>query len=473
MKRLLHLAPLALLLLILSGCHEKFIEAIEKIEQDVDEIEALVKKYNTNLTSINALATVISSHDMITGITEYKDEGKYDINFVNHESITIYDGLDGDIPAISYKRDEKDDNTYWTVQYSDGKVEYIKDSNGNKIPAVGTVPYITIRNGKWYITYDSVTYVELGQAKGDDADKMFKSINTKDPDYVIITLSSGEVLKIPTFTSYKNLKKQVDMMDTLVSAQRAIIQAKLDSLTYITALNPILSDEGDTLGVRLNLSDGQYCTIYDARRSNIPFIYAKTYIDGRDYWVVEYSDAAYQWILDDEGKMILAVGVESKTPVVGMAQDTSSDYRFYWTISVDDEPVRFITDSTGNKILAKEEASNAIFESIAKDSQNFLTINLKDSTSYRLPMEYAIDIKETLWMKSSGIVAVPYTVYGDNDKSTVVTPIVPEGFRVIPSGSNILIQAPSNFTTAQITLLFNICGLSYRTIIRTIDIVKE
>jgi hypothetical protein len=221
----------------------------------------MVNQMNTNIESIQTILTALQNNDYVTSITKVYENGKeigYTINFSKSGSVTIYhgkdgqngtngtDGKDGQTPAIAVKQDT-DGLWYWTL---DG--DWMLDSNGQRVKASGKdgadgsngsngtngqdgqngiTPRLKIENGYWYISYDNgSTWEQVGQATGDkgdigetgpqgpegpqgpqgpagsdgddgkdgeDGDTLISDIDITD-DYVLITLSNGQTIKLAT-----------------------------------------------------------------------------------------------------------------------------------------------------------------------------------------------------------------------------------------------------------------------------------
>ena len=475
MKKLLITAAICVAALFSSGCADKYLPQVEELERKTQELQKLCEKYNENIVALNALAATIQTKDMVTGITV--EEDGYTINFVKHDPVKIYNGADAEIPMVSIKRDDADGVSYWTVQYGNGPVEWIKDADGNRINSIGEVPYLTIRNNIWYLTYDGVNYISLGDAKGAAADTMFRSFDTSNENYVIITLASGDVLKIPRFAAYEQLNEDVTTTNTNTLALNTILTSIRQNTSYVTSVTPVTSAfTGDTLGINVKLSNGGSATIMNDSRSNVPYVYAVADDkDGLYYWGTKFDDTDFSWILTPEGERVRAVGDTATTPVISMMQDPG-DGEYYWAISVNGSEPRIITTSEGGKTKAIDYAKKAIFTSYDNSDSEYLTVTLVDGSTYTLPKEYSVSIQTSIKMKPSEIRSLEYTVYGDNEGKTIVTAIGQKGFKAdVNSDGQIIITAPESFTTGtnQVVVIFNICGLASKTKVKSIDITRN
>ena len=234
---------LALGLLICSCAKQSDLKAVsgrvDQLEQKVAYLEELCNNINTNITSIQVLVNALEDKDFIKSIDEIVYAGDvvgYTIKFDSGKSVTIYHGEDGEdgkdgqdgtdgqngqngqdghTPVIGVKKGS-DGMWYWTV---DG--EWLVGDDGEKIPAVGAdgedgedgkdgeagengkdglTPELKIKDGMWYITYDSgESWEQLGPAAGadgKDGDPMFQSVEWDDNE-ARFTLADGTVLTIP------------------------------------------------------------------------------------------------------------------------------------------------------------------------------------------------------------------------------------------------------------------------------------
>ena len=214
--RKISLLLLTLTICFFTACHKDIWAELDELDQRVTKLEELCKEMNTNITSLQAIVSVLQSNDYITGIVEIKKNGEvigYTITFGTHDPITIYNGEDGAdgssvAPIIGVAQDT-DGIYYWTLNG-----EWLLDEDGNKLPVTGNngqnglMPKLKIEEGYWYVSYDSgATWTQLGKATGEDGkdgadgkdgqngDSMFQSV-TQDENYVYFTLADGTVIKI-------------------------------------------------------------------------------------------------------------------------------------------------------------------------------------------------------------------------------------------------------------------------------------
>lgn len=475
MKKYISILTFAAAALLTGGCGSDYSQKIEELNARAELLAASLSEYNEALKTISDLASTIEAGDFVTGITRIMSQTDpdkeigYTINFVKHEPITIIHGVNGKVPYVGSIRGA-DNRYYWTVRYDNGTAELLRDSDGNPIPCIGQVPYITIRDKKWYITYDNVTYTELGPADGADADAIFRRFDLTDENQVIFYLSDGTSFTAPTFFAYRDLIAEADKLNTNVDSQQSLVEAAIDGLVYIKSVYPIISD---TLsGTRIELSNGKICHIYDIEHDNVPNIMMR--LDpstGAYYWAAGFGKGTPQWLYTSEGTRIKAMGDSAAVPVISMALDTESG-KYCWTSRLGDSDPQFITDSFGNLIPAVESADNPLFQWVDNSSPYYLLLKTYEGMVFSLPKMYSVQMETELSMLPNTSVFVPYTVYGDEAGATTVTLMAQGGFKAVASGGQIMIDAPEHFVSgkSQVVVVFNVCGLGTRTLVKYIDI---
>ena len=423
---------LILATLLAAGCTKEYFERADELRSRVDALQVACETINRNLNALQNLILAIQEKDMITGITEIKENGVstgYKINFVNHDPVTISNGKDGNTPIISSKYDSEDGNYYWTVQYGNGNVEWMLDPEGNKLLSTGILPYLAIRDGVWCYTLDGTTYIEIGKADGESGDKLFAGFDTQSSDYVIITLASGQKLKIPTYAAYLSLREGFETINRNASAQAEIIRAAIEKITYLTGVTPILSGT-DTIGTAFMLNTGKKGEIYDWSAPMTPVIFAKKDTDGQLYWAYEFGNLGVQWVLDPDGNKISASSEPAEAPQVDVT--LADDGNWYWVVTYKGktELLRFPVGD-GYAPHAIDSASNSAFSSVV-NTATALVVTLKDGkTTIALPKQYTVEftyedgtaVGDTLTMKmvSGGDTKLlRYQAFGPQPQYTII-----------------------------------------------------
>jgi len=219
------------------GCENIYRDELAQIHKELNGINARLDAFcdetNTNIAALQTMIAALQAMDYVTGIVPIIENGKevgYQITFDKSGKVTIYhgndgvngaDGKDGYTPQIGVML-HTDGLYYWTL---DG--EWLTDESGNMIKAVGVdgedgangangkdgvTPKLKVENGHWYISYDNgLTWEDepLGKATGDQGpqgDSLFNDIDCSNKDFILITLSNGQTIKLPIW----NAKDDID-----------------------------------------------------------------------------------------------------------------------------------------------------------------------------------------------------------------------------------------------------------------------
>ena len=171
---------------------------VEQLEQDVAKLQQLVSQMNTNLQALQTTVDVITSGDYIKTVTPVKageDVIGYTFTFGKNDPITIYNGEDGNTPAISVKLGD-DGKYYWTLNG-----EIMKDSQGNDVPATGVAPQLRINDGIWQYSIDNGNNWKNVDVTG-YAGIIFKTVSVGE-NQVDIELADGTKFEIPLMSEFK------------------------------------------------------------------------------------------------------------------------------------------------------------------------------------------------------------------------------------------------------------------------------
>ena len=439
-------------------------DKFQDIEDRISRLEKLCKEMNANITALKTIVTAIQNEDYVTSVTTIMENGVeigYTLGFSNGESVTIYhgkdgadgkpgapgqdgadgkpgapgqdgaDGKDGHVPEIGVRKDV-DGVYYWTL---DG--EWILGEDGEKIPANGkdgesaedgkdgkdgNTPQVKIEDEYWYVSYDNgQTWEKLYKATGEDGkdgepgqdgadgkdgedgDSFFQSIDaTSSQDYILITLSDGTLIKLPTWKAFEDLQTMVNRLNTNLSALQKIVEA-LNSNDYVISVTPIM-ENGLEIGYTLYFSKSDPINIYhgkdgadgadgkpgapgqdgadgeDGKDGQVPVISVKQDTDGIYYWTVNG-----EWLLGPSGEKIQAIGkdgedgedgADGKDGIVPLTKIVDG----YWYVSYDggktweEEPLGPATSDKGDHL----------FKDISYDEE-YVYITLADGETISLP----------------------------------------------------------------------------------------
>lgn len=454
----------------------KLEEVCKQLNTNVDALHTLIEALQGNdyITSV----TPVFKEGVTVG---------YTITFTKSEPITIYhgedgadgkdgkdgengkdgtngrDGEDGYTPQIGVREDE-DGTYYWTI---DG--EWLLDEAGNRVKAVGVdgrdgsdgtngkdgadgesgadgsdgiTPLFKIEEEHWYVSYDGgATWTLLGRATGDKGDKgdkgdvgligdsMFADVDYSHSDYVVFTLSNGVEIKLPTWYAFEQLQILCNQMNANISALQTIVEA-LQGNDYVESVTPIVED-GREIGYIVRFTKSGAVTIYHGVDGNdgadgssgadghTPTIGVRKDADGTYYWVVDG-----EWLLDDAGNRIKAVGTDGEDGSAG-ADGTTPRLKIeagYWYISYDDGKT---WSEVGKATGADGADGDSLFMSVTEDTES-VYFTLADGSVITIRKYSAaqhIDISfstaDNIACYAGASVEIDYTIIGGDEQNSI------------------------------------------------------
>lgn len=265
-------------------------EAIEDLRERVTTLEEWCQTTNSNISSLQSLTTALEERDYITNVTPVTENGVkigYTITFKNAPAIIIYHGQDGEkgesasVPKIGVIKGD-DGKYYWTQTIGDAKTEFILDEAGNKIPASGIAPKLSVdSDGYWLIDADGNGFVRLKDIdghdvkavgeKGDTGDSgatgpqgpagnsIFSKVDYSDPTYVFFYLNDGTKIQLPRY-NLTNTQEEYDALAKAISEATGTA----DNPTVIELTEDILIGENSNFVI-----DGQRHIIIDGKGHKI------------------------------------------------------------------------------------------------------------------------------------------------------------------------------------------------------------
>ena len=198
---------------------------IEDVKNRVTALEEAVKKTNNDISALQTIVEALQKMVYVTSVQTTADG--YVINFSDGTTATITNGKDGangtNAPIISVRLDD-DGNYYWTLDGEwlliDGekiRANGIDGQNGengeNGTDAIAPQARINDTTKEWEISTDggnswvSTGIVAEGKdgangsngSNGSNGDSIFKSVDTSNSNYVLITLIDGTELKLARY----------------------------------------------------------------------------------------------------------------------------------------------------------------------------------------------------------------------------------------------------------------------------------
>ena len=208
--------------IILTGCEyddTNLWNEIENVKNRVTALEEAVKKTNNDISTLQNIVEALQKMVYVTSVQTAANG--YVINFSDGTTATITNGKDGsngtNAPIISVRLDD-DNNYYWTLDGEwlmvDGekiRANGIDGQNGeNGTDAIAPQVRINDTTKEWEISTDGGnSWVSTGVvAEGKDgangsnysnSDSIFKSVDTSNSNYILITLIDGTELKLARY----------------------------------------------------------------------------------------------------------------------------------------------------------------------------------------------------------------------------------------------------------------------------------
>lgn len=276
----------------------------------------------------------------------------------------------------------------------------------------------------------------------------------------------------------ENLKDRVTALEKLckemnanIDAMTAILEA-LETHDYITSVTPITKD-GETVGYTITFAKGEPITIYNGDDG-------KDGVDGEDGYtpvigVVQDSDGIYywtldgEWLLDDAGNKIKAVGIDGKDGADGEdgkdgengADGTDGKdgvdgitpqlkiENEYWYISYDNGATWIQLgkatgedgkDGANGSDGADGKDGDSFFQSVTQDEQ-YVYFTLADGTQITLPkgamLSISFDASDLVVMAPNSTREIGYTVQSVTESVTVeVTSSSDLRAKVVPASAD-------------------------------------
>ena len=231
-------------------------------------------------------------------------------------------GAAGTVVAAQY--DEATDTWYWTL---DGQP--LKDKDGNYVAIngrpgqAGVTPKMQINKdtNEWEVSYDNgTTWTSTGvkatgpqgpqgnPGQGGAAGDSFFAGVSKDGDYWVFELVSGEKIMVPTAEAFASLAGRVAALEKSAESILSLVNGK----KYIESCEPFSNDSGSgyhLVLVSLNAETGEAtkedCYIYNGIAGNTPVVgLRQDEATGDWYWTVDGEDLLV------DGKPVKANGPE-------------------------------------------------------------------------------------------------------------------------------------------------------------------
>lgn len=398
MKKSITIILAAFSLLFTVSCADRLMEETAALKARIIELESMVSTINEYYSNTSKIVAALEDHDMIRSVTTVTMEGKdsYLINFVSGRTITLIQGVDGVAPNLGIRKYE-DGRYYWTVQYGSEEPQWLLSSLGLKIRASGLSPMMKIEDGWWQYSYDSgATWIRLCQASGASGSAVFKNISVSDY-FVTFTLSNNTVFQLPTEAFFNRV---IDKCNSLTAdlATTTLLLADIDTSLAVKSITQIVGEDG-TSGYKLVLNNGEELNIFPGKDEQpFSFTIKMSYPEWVDCWAVKVGDGDYTWVLDAQGRKVMASSMSS-TPRIGV-KDTLDAYYYVYSVYPDIEDYQWLRDANGDLVAADAYANLTMFTAVGVGAEN-VTLTLVDGKKVYLPLYYATNPSITFSAPSS------------------------------------------------------------------------
>ena len=206
MKRTLITSLLASALLFGGGCSDDFDDSalwkgVDEIYNQLTELEKQADQLNDQ---IRLLSSIVNG-GAITSITQ-DAEGNDVIRFkgadnIEH-SVTVATKDDvSSVPILGTK--EENGVLYWTTTV-DGNTDFLKDTDGSKIPVAGRTPEMAVdQEGYWILNGRRLTDASGNPVKAEGKQtSLITGISRDDNGNAIFTLGDGSTVSAPIFDAF-------------------------------------------------------------------------------------------------------------------------------------------------------------------------------------------------------------------------------------------------------------------------------
>lgn len=208
------------------------------------------------------------------------------------------------------------------------------------------------------------------------------------------------------------LEKICKEMNNNITAMQTIVNA-LQNNDYVTGVTPV-TENGKVIGYTITFTKSQPITIYhggtDGKNSHTHIIGVKEDTDGVYYWTLDG-----EWLTDDDGNKIKAVGTDGKDGITPQLKIEEG----YWYISYDNGASwKMLGKATGEK----GEKGDSFFNSVSQDEQH-VYFTLSDGTTLKVPKDAMLEVtfsnNNLLVMHPNSTREMAYTVECAADNVTV------------------------------------------------------
>lgn len=255
----------------LCACTADLEDRIDNLES---KVAALESKLNENASSIAKLAEAAAKAVTIESVTPSDDNTSYTVKFSDGTVAVLTDGKDAVAPVVGVK--DFDGVLYWTI---DG--EFLLH-DGAKVPVTGTdgvdgkTPQFKIQDGKWFVSFDGDSWEEVPVSGSVEVEL---TMTETEAEYIfafgdsVIKLSKANAFAIKvekyeaevlpgTLATFKYTVTGADAT-THVVAESSSFDVKVDEAkSTVTVFAPKSMTSGYVIVKAVRNSDGKYSAQY-------------------------------------------------------------------------------------------------------------------------------------------------------------------------------------------------------------------
>ena len=321
------------------------------------------------------------------------------------------------------------------------------------------------------------TWTQLGKAKGEDGadgangqngtdgqngDSFFQGVDVSNPEYVILTLIDGTVIKIPTWSSFEALRNLVNQMNTNLSSLQNIVTA-LQNNDYVQSVSPYY-ENGVQVGYILSFTKSGSVIIYhgkdgtdgqDGQNGNdghSPEIGVRQDTDGQWYWTLDG-----EWLKDANGAKVRASGIDGQNAIAPQLKIEND----YWYISTDNGQT---WTQLGKAKGEDGQNGESFFQQVDLSDPSNIVLVLADGTQITLNRFMAVSlhlsIPEEIMICPGEVLQIGYTIEGSISEKTIVTASSDGNYRVRISkesstSGSIYVTCPEEYVDGYINVLLS------------------
>ena len=262
-------------------------EQLSRHEAEIQQLKSFVQSANADVSALQTTLQQIRQGGCVTGVKpeiQYGVTVGYTLVFASGQ--TAYIGNTGyQAPQMGVEQGE-DGNYYWKV---DG--QWLKRPNGTLVQAGAETPSPSLgnENGKWFVTFEDGSTMPLNE-KATSSAQLFKSVDTSNANYVLITLADGTILQLTTWSAHVALKNLVNQLNNNLYSLRTIVEAQQEN-DYLQSVTPF-NENGHHAGWVMNFAKSGSVLVYSLEQE-LGGQGRKVKMENGGWWISEDGGETY------------------------------------------------------------------------------------------------------------------------------------------------------------------------------------